>query len=75
MFLVIDQRTKSERRGLPPVLMRIFDWEDGKSIDVKKRITSAHTWDCADNFIVVYVVKTASDPNQLHALQSTRSQI
>ena len=36
MFLVIEQRPKSERRGLPSPSMRIFGWKDGKPVEEKK---------------------------------------
>ena len=55
MFLVIEQRPKSERRGLPLLSMRIFDWKYGKLVEGgKKSIASTHTLEISmNNFIAV----------------------
>ena len=75
MFLVIEQRPKSERRGLPPLSTRIFGWGWGKPVEEKKSTASTYALEISmDNFVAVEILETAGNPNHLHSLWSPQYQ-
>jgi hypothetical protein len=68
MFFVIEQRPKSERRGLPFASMRMFGWQGGMLAEEKGRIDLTYTFQISmDNLVVMQVAKTAANPDQLQS--------
>lgn len=70
MFFEIEQRPKLERWGTPSESMRRFGWNVSQGMMAGSTQRTV-LWIPPDDFVVVQIAETASDPNQLRSTERT----